>query len=137
MLWSQFTPVSYKLIIIRESLRLATRRRVRLRIGCQGQRRYINAVQRLGPATAEPGSRIAKMGRSGLWLLAVLQDALAPAFLGRWEKETWPQEFQLRQRESQIVLVQLLVAALGVFFGIVGHADHFRDGDGVQSAEGL
>jgi hypothetical protein len=32
---------------------------------------------------------------------------------------------------------QRLVAALGVFFGVVGHADHFGDGDGVEAAEGL
>lgn len=32
---------------------------------------------------------------------------------------------------------QRLVAALGVFFGVVGDADHFGDGDGVEAAEGL
>ena len=32
---------------------------------------------------------------------------------------------------------QRLVATLGVFFGVVGHADHFGDGDGVEAAEGL
>jgi len=30
-----------------------------------------------------------------------------------------------------------LVATLGVFFGVVGYADHFGDGDGVEAAEGL
>lgn len=69
--------------------------------------------------------------------LAVLQDALALAFLESGKEETGSDEFQFRQRKSQIVLVQLLVAALSVFFGVVGHADHFRDGDGVEPAEGL
>lgn len=77
------------------------------------------------------------MGRAGLRFLAVLQNALALAFLEGGGEETGSDEFQLRQRESQIVLVQLLVAALGVFFGVIGHADHFRDGDGVEPAEGL
>jgi len=30
-----------------------------------------------------------------------------------------------------------LVATLGVFFGVVGYADHFGDGDGVEAAEGI
>lgn len=32
---------------------------------------------------------------------------------------------------------QRLVAALGVFFGVVGHAHHLGDRDGVKAAEGL
>jgi len=43
----------------------------------------------------------------------------------------------LDQWEKMVQVRERLVATLGVFFGVVGHADHFGDRDGVEAAEGL
>lgn len=44
---------------------------------------------------------------------------------------------KLIQRPAAIVATPHLVAALGIFFGVVGDANHLGDGNGVQAAEGL